>query len=80
MDAIDLFKTYGIPLALLLALAVHHVRVVLAKDKEIARVNEERVRDAQESAKEMLKVATEFTDLTSDARTTMALVAKHLSS
>ena len=79
MDALDLIEKFGLPLAILLALAVHHVRVVMRKDTEIARVNEERVKDAQKSAERMLKVASEFTELTNDTKTSMALVAKHLS-
>ncbi len=79
MDATTFIEKFGLPLAILLALAVHHVRVVIRKDAEIARVNECRVKAAEANAERMLGVATEFTELSNDTRTSMALVAKHLS-
>ena len=86
MDVLlDLLKYYGIPLTMLVALAVHHVRTLRShktdignKDDEIKRLNEERLKEKGAETDRLLGMVTEFNKLQGEQTTSLNLIADRL--
>jgi hypothetical protein len=70
----DLVSRVGVPLALLAFFAYYHARVVKAKDDEIARISEQRVKEARENTDKLLTQNTSFMELLGEVDSTLKLV------
>lgn len=56
---IELVRTLGIPIGMLVVILPYHARVVREKDAELARVNELRVKEAEASSKTAMTLQAE---------------------
>lgn len=74
----DLVSRVGVPLALLAFFAYYHARVVKAKDDELARISEQRVKEARENTDKLLAQNTSFMELLGEADATLKLVESTL--
>lgn len=72
--ALQLLTQFGLPIACLIALALHHVKVVKNKDIEITRLNEARVEEKETSTQQLLVIMSEFNKLASEQNETLALL------
>ncbi len=76
MDVVlELVKVLGFPAALVLLMGWYHMRTVRAKDAEIARLNEERLKEKSQETERLLKMQGEFMQLQSEQQQTLNLLA-----
>ena len=64
----ELLVRFGLPTALLLALAWYHVRVVKQKDQEISKLNDKRLNEARNAYERSLQVSQAFVKLMEEAK------------
>ena len=79
MDAfLEFAKFWGLPFALLLGLAVFHARTVRAKDAEIQRLNEARLKEKDAETTRLLGMQSEFMQLQNEQQQTLNLIAERM--
>jgi hypothetical protein len=75
---VDLTSHLGLPVAMLVAFAWYHVRVVKDKDAELARINENRVKESRDLSDKLVERDKDFLEMLNEVDKTLTMLADRI--